>query len=192
MVRFRAMPHRVGLILFLFASTLIVFSADRGELVERRQRAAMTFHDGILLVHANSTLSISADGFRQDPTFYYFTGLANTPSALLAIDGRSGQAWLFLNPPVHSAALAQSMDPISVESLRPEVSPGPDAADRLGMYRVEDWSKLEQFMKERSSSTSILYYAPQRFALEELPPELAANKSAAPLWAADLSKNGLH
>jgi Xaa-Pro aminopeptidase len=188
MLRFRAMPRRLGLVLFLFISNLVAFGADRGELWERRQRAATMFRDGILLVHANSTLGITADGFRQDPSFYYFTGLADTPSALLAIDGRSGQAWLFLNQPVRSAALGESMDPISVKSLRPEVSPGQDAAERLGMYRVEDWSELEQFMKEKASSASTLYYVPQRFALEELPPDLAGEKAAAPLWAIDLWK----
>jgi hypothetical protein len=86
MLRFRAMPRRLGLVLFLFISNLVAFGADRGELWERRQRAATMFRDGILLVHANSTLGITADGFRQDPSFYYFTGLADTPSALLAID----------------------------------------------------------------------------------------------------------
>ena len=45
---------------------------------ERRQRAAAAFHDGILLFHASSELDLTADGFRQDPLFYYFTGLGNT------------------------------------------------------------------------------------------------------------------
>jgi len=43
----------------------------------------------------------AADGFRQDPFCYYFAGLANTVGAVLAIDGKSGESWLFLpsNPP---------------------------------------------------------------------------------------------
>jgi len=68
--------------------TLPLFAADKGELQQRRQRAAAGFRDGILLVHARSALDMTADGFRQDPVFYYFTGLENTPSALLAIDCR--------------------------------------------------------------------------------------------------------
>lgn len=188
MVRFWAMPRRVRVIVLLLLTNLIAFGADRDELMQRRQRAATIFHDGILLVHARSALDAAADGFRQDPVFYYFTGLANTPSALLAIDGQSGRSWLFLNQPLRSAALAQSMDPLSVKSLQPEVSPGPDAAERLGMYRVVDWSELEQFLREKGSSASPVYYVPQRFALEELPPGLVGQNAGAPLWAIDLAK----
>jgi hypothetical protein len=62
------MPFIVRVILVLIISNIFVFSATRSELVERRQRAATMFHDGILLVHARSTLDISADGFRQSFT----------------------------------------------------------------------------------------------------------------------------
>src|SRR5580704_783403 len=64
--------------------------------VERRQRAATALRDGILLLHAKSTLDFDADGFRQEPSFYYFTGLENTVGAVLAIDGKTGESWLFL------------------------------------------------------------------------------------------------
>ena len=47
----------------------------------------------------NSCRTTLPDGFRQDPAFYYFTGLANTVGAILAIDGRSRESWLFL--PTH-------------------------------------------------------------------------------------------
>jgi len=42
--------------------------------VERRQRAATALHDGILLLHAKSTLDFDADGFRQEP--FFITSLA--------------------------------------------------------------------------------------------------------------------
>jgi hypothetical protein len=58
----------------------------------------------------------------------------------------------FLNQPLDSSALAESMDPISVKSVRPEISPGPDAAKQLGVYRVEDWSELDRFMKDKAGS----------------------------------------
>ena len=48
----------------------------------RRQRALKEFHDGVLLLHASSMLDLTSDGFRQDPFFYYFTGLENTVGAL--------------------------------------------------------------------------------------------------------------
>jgi len=54
------------------------------------------------------------------------------------------------------------MDPLSAKSLQPEVTPGPEAAKRLGIEHVEDWSELEQFLAQQDSS-STLYYVPQRF-----------------------------
>src|SRR5215472_12756788 len=69
---------------------------------EGRQRAAAAFRDGIVLLHASSRLGLVGDGFRQDPYFYYFTGLENTVGAVLAIDGKSGESWLFLpSNPAH-------------------------------------------------------------------------------------------
>ena len=73
-------------ILFITSSCSATVENNAGR--ERRQRAATAFHDGILLLHANSELDSTSDGFRQDPFFYYFTGLGNTVSALLAIDGK--------------------------------------------------------------------------------------------------------
>ena len=54
---------------------------------ERRERAARAFPDGVVLLHASPDLPDWGDGFRQDPLFYYLTGLADTVSAILAIDG---------------------------------------------------------------------------------------------------------
>ena len=76
--------------------TLSAWAADTRELQERRQHAAAAFSDGILLLHARFVPDYTSDGFRQDPAFYYFTGLENTVGAILAIDGRSRQNWLFL------------------------------------------------------------------------------------------------
>lgn len=76
----------------VLTATLHVFVANSGELRERRHRAAAVFGDGILLVYARSALDSTGDGFRQAPAFYYFTGLENTQSALLVIDGTSRQA----------------------------------------------------------------------------------------------------
>src|SRR4029077_14735309 len=101
--------------------------------VERRQRAASALHDGILLLHASSTLDLASDGFRQDPFFYYFTELENTVGAVLASDARSGESWLFLpaNPPFLK------------RGLQPEAEPGAEAAKLLGIEHVVDWSEME-------------------------------------------------
>ena len=161
-------------ILALFLSAAVCVHGDeKGELQERRQRAAVAFHDGILLVHAKSALDAAGDGFRQDPAFYYFTGLENTSGALLAIDGRSGESWLFL----------ASHPPFS-KILPPEISASPEAAKQLGIEHVVDWSELESFLAQRASSPTTLYYRASLSDAEELPSNITSEKNhQAPLWA---------
>src|SRR5579863_4443103 len=91
---------RTNLLLGILLVTVSAFGADTSELQQRRQRAAAAFSNGILMLHARSVADYTSDGFRQDPAFFYFTGLENTVGAILAIDGRSSQSWLFL--PTHS------------------------------------------------------------------------------------------
>jgi len=140
---------------------------------ERRHRAAAAFHDGILLLHANSRLDSFADGFRQDPFFYYFTGLENTVGAVLAIDGKLNESWLFL----------PSEPPFSRIGLQPEVKPGPEAAQRLGMEHVVDWTQLQQYFVSHAGEAVPLYYAADPDAYPELPSNLFSPKSGgAPTW----------
>jgi Xaa-Pro aminopeptidase len=140
---------------------------------ERRQRAATEFRDGILLLHASTTLDVTADGFRQDPLFYYFTGLGNTVGAILAIDGRQGESWLFL----------PSKPPFLKSGLQPEVQPGVEAAKRLAIEHVVDWSELDRFFSARTGEAPSLYYADDLAKFEDLPPSLLSSKSpGAPTW----------
>jgi Xaa-Pro aminopeptidase len=140
---------------------------------ERRQRAGAAFHDGILLLHARSTLDLAVDGFRQDPYFYYFTGLADTAEAVLAIDGKLGESWLFL----------PSSPPFQKSGLQPEVEPGAEAAKRLGIEHVVDWAELEKFLVSRSAQPTPLYYPDDLSAFAELPANLLSAKSPeAPTW----------
>ena len=146
-------------LLFVYAN-----AADQHEFEARRQRAASAFSDGILLVHARSAVDDETDGFRQDSAFYYFTGLENTPGAILAIDGRSRTSWLFL--PTHS----------TYWRIRPpEISPGSGSVQTSGIQHVVDWSELERFLAAASSSRTKLYYVSQR-ALAELPPALTGQR----------------
>ena len=140
---------------------------------ERRQRAAAAFRDGILLFHASSELDLTADGFRQDPFFYYFTGLGNTVGAVLAIDGISGESWLFL----------PSKPPFLRIGLQPEVQPGPEATKRLGMEHVVDWSELGRFLASHTGEAQPLYYGEDLSTFAELPANLLSPKSPeAPTW----------
>ena len=127
-------------------------AADSSRWQQRRQRAAVAFSDGVLLVHAEVPGDLASDGFRQDPIFYYFTGLENTADAVLAIDGPSKESWLFLSPAVPS--------PFSFLGLKPEVLPGPETVKRLGVDHAVDWSELENFLAQRAASPTRLYVAP--------------------------------
>ena len=80
---------------------------------ERRQRAVAAFRDGILLFHASSELDLTADGFRQEPFFYYFTGLGNTVGAVLGREIRRKLAILALQTTVlENRSTAYSADEI--------------------------------------------------------------------------------
>jgi len=148
--------------------------AQSADFAERRQRAADEFHDGILILHASAELNPSADGFHQDPYFYYFTGLENTVGALLAIDGRSRESWLFL--PSHP--------PFLRSGLQPEVQPGPEAERRLALQHVADWSELKEFFASRIAEKNVsLYFASGSFHFAELPGNLLNTRSPeGPAW----------
>src|SRR3984957_2105890 len=157
---------------FLLASTF-VGATDNATISARRKRAGSAFHDGILIVHGVSRLDIVADGYRQDPYFYYFTGLENTVGALLAIDGKSGESWLFL--PDHP--------PYQKRGLQPEGLPGVDAAKRLGIDHVVDWSELDGLLSRHASPGARIYYAADVAEYPELPANLLSAKAPeAPLW----------
>lgn len=157
----------------LLLSSVLAFAADSSGLRERRQRAASAFHDGIVVLHASSELSINGDGFRQNPYFYYFTGLENTVGAILAIEGTSGDSWLFL----------PSSPPFAKSGLQPEVQPGSEAPKRLGIEHVVDWSELPKFLGSRAKSKTVLYYANDSQTFDELPADLLSPAAPkAPLW----------
>ncbi len=152
-------------------------AADTRELQQRRQRAAAAFSDGILLLHARFVPDYTSDGFRQDPGFYYFTGLANTVGAILAIDGRSREIWLFL--PTHAP----------LGSL--EGSSTSDAVKHTGIEHVSDWSELASFLQKYGSASTTLYYAAVAYSVPDLPPNIIGDTShpqSAPAWALALAQ----
>lgn len=161
------------MLLLLVAINAAFASAQNSVPAERRQRAAAALHDGILLLHASSSMDLSTDGFRQDPYFFYFTGLENTVGAILAVDGIKGGSWLFLpsNPPYRKAGLS------------PEIQPGSEAEKQHGLEHVVDWSELEAFLRSHSSAAEPLYYVEDFPKFADLPPQLLGSKSPeAPIW----------
>lgn len=165
---------RTSLCLAVFLVAVSALAADTSEFQDRRQRAATAFGDGILLLHAKSSAEGSADGFRQDAAFYYFTGLENTVGAILAIDGRSQESWLFLpsRPPLGSL----------------EGSPGSDAVKQAGIEHVVDWSELTSFLGKKGIAPTTLYYAAVGRSVPDLPPDITGDPPNAPLWGIAIAK----
>ena len=163
-----------GLVLAIVSIGFACWATSENTVVrERRQRAGRCVPRRDSLASRQFQLDLTADGFRQDPFFYYFTGLGNTVGAVLAIDGRSGESWLFLpsNPPFYRIG------------LQPEVQPGPEAAKRLGMEHVVDWSELEGFLASHAGQASPLYYGDELSRVAELSANLLSPKSPrAPIW----------
>src|SRR5260370_13964621 len=161
------------LIVSILVVAPLVGAIDDATMGARRKRAASAFHDGILIVHALSRLDIAADGYREEPYFYYLSGLENTVGSLLAIGGKSAESWLFL--PDHP--------PFQKGGLQPEVLPGADAAKRLSIHHVMDWSELDRFLSREAESAPRIYYADDASGYSELPANmLSAKAPKAPLW----------
>jgi Xaa-Pro aminopeptidase len=172
-VAYSPMQKRLWLFLFVITAVACAVATDVATLRERRQHAATAFHDGILLVHALSRLDITADGYRQDPYFYYLTGLENSIGSILAIEGKSGESWLFL----------PSQPPFTKSGLKPQVRPGSEAAKQWGIDQVVDWSELESFLAARARSPLPIYYANDISGFDEVPANLLSPKNPkAPLW----------
>src|SRR5207302_1741238 len=100
------------------------------EFQHRRERAMKLFPDGILLLHANSAVSLDAHGFQQNPAFYYLTGLPDAVSAILAIDGVKHETWLFV--PGEQGPLWPPK--------RALIAPGPATAAQLKIDHVVSWN----------------------------------------------------
>lgn len=137
-------------LLSVFVFVLPSSSADSRECKERRQRASKAFSDGILLLHSKTTTNDADDGYREEPAFYYLTGLENSPSAILAVDGKSGDSWLFLNA-----------------KRSAEVQPGAEAERMLDMQHVVDWGELDSFLTRQVAAGAVIYFEPGPAMLPE-------------------------
>jgi len=72
----------------------------KSEYLDRQARIFDALADGILILHARSApKTMEQWGFIQDPSFLYFTGLAELPGAILVLDGTHREAHLFVPPP---------------------------------------------------------------------------------------------
>jgi Xaa-Pro aminopeptidase len=169
------MPRRTFhfcLMCFLLSSScaFAAFVPDRTELQNRRHRAATKVHDGILLVRSTSQIDAYEGGLHQAPEFYYLVGLENVLGAFLAVDGGSGESWLFLP----STSVAPGV----------EFVPGPEAQKQLGIDHVVGISALRKFLTEHAVTPQKLYYTVPFLSLPDMPENIVGALNAkAPLWA---------
>jgi Xaa-Pro aminopeptidase len=166
-------------------------SADRGiveaappvpleEYRERRRRMLETLPDGLLLLHARSVeKTMEQWGFVQDPTFLYFTGLAESPGTILVLDGPAGEAHLFLAPAPRSFGM-------TVEGATPP--PGDETAAALGVDWARPWSDFVPWVRRRMSEGVRTLYVDQSRQAEVtgVPDGMTPVSGDRTLWAASL------
>lgn len=152
--------------LAVLLSAVPAHAAGAAELRERRARAAQAFSDGVLLLHSRALTDFVSDGYREEAAFYYLTGLENSPQAILAIEGKTGQCWLFV--------------PQKDARRTAEVEPGKPAEEKLGIDHVVEWGELEGFLEREIAQGAKLYYKPD---VPVLPQNLTPAKDIrAPAW----------
>lgn len=144
---------------FIFSSSWFIVDLHAqfpsSEFVARRAELLASIDDGIVLLKANSSeKEMEQPGWIQTPSFYYFTGLANLPSAILALDGLADEAHLFVPPAPISFG-------VPVESLR--LAQGDETAGRLGLNTVQEWSAFKKYVDGRlQDGDSVLYVEKSR------------------------------
>ena len=134
-------PHILLLGVALLNTPVSAQDIPTAEYEERRARLMGTLSDGIVLLHARSGAKAEDQPtFRQDATFFYFTGLANHPDAVLALDGPRWEAHLFVSPPPLSFGQ-------SVQNLVLPISS--QSAEEHGFTSVRSWDGLADYVRSR-------------------------------------------
>ena len=111
----------------------------------RRDRAMVAASDALVLVRSRSSvMAENEDGFRQNPTFYYLTGLENAIGCVLVMDARRHESWLFVPSPGQLNGFGRYMHP-----PYGYVEPGPASAERLGLDHVVRWDEFAAFIDRR-------------------------------------------
>ena len=150
-------------LLFILAFAVPGWSADPGECKERRERTSKAFSNGILLLHSKTTTNDPDDGYREAPAFYYLTGLENSPSTILAVEGESGDSWLFLDT-----------------KRSGHIRPGAESERKLDIPHIADWMELSSFLTRRIATGAVIYYESGPAMLPEV--LSAAEDSRMPAW----------
>ena len=130
---------------FVFAGSPIFgqTNIETPEFQARRKAALEKVPDGIVLLRSSSGLKHwDESGFHQDPSFYYFTGLANAHGAILALDGAKKESWLFVMPRIPAFTDLKGFDAVFIDA-------GPQTEKELGIDHVVAWDQFATFIESR-------------------------------------------
>jgi Xaa-Pro aminopeptidase len=157
----------------------------------RREKAMALAPDGIILLHSESAPKAwSESGFQQDPNFFYLTGLENLHGAILALDGRTKESWLFVNVP----SLKDQQRYADLQDWDAAyLVPGHQLEQSLGIDHIIAWEQFAGFIEERRRTNPklVLYLddgGPSKMQPSvSNPPEFAAIENPYLLWSAAIS-----
>ena len=157
-------------------------SPSTATLVARRKAAMQSLPDAIILFRSRATeMPENADGLRHSANFYYFTGLTNLLGAVVALDARRNESWLFVpEPGTLTGGFARLF-----HAPYGYIAVGAPTAASLGINHVVPWTELETFLAKRLAEDSTLVLrGPFRVdtSMAYFPPAVAAGQSEAQMW----------
>lgn len=181
----------VGILILLLAlDTCRAAAQDRSQLAPttatlraRRDRVMQAAPDALVLLRSRSTvMAENEDGFRQNAQFYYLTGLENVIGALLVLDSRRHESWLFVP--------ASGQLPRVGSLLRVPygyVDSGQASAERLGLDHVVVWNDFAPFVDRRlAEDPSLVIRGPFSEEKTTATPAVLIGQNAVGLWESAL------
>jgi Xaa-Pro aminopeptidase len=158
------------------------------EFQARRQSVMNGAPDGIVLLHSFSApKSWSESGFRQEPNFFYLTGLENLHDAILAVDGMKKETWLFVMTPTERQksrfAPLNGWDSVYL-------APDHLTEQALAIDHIAAWDGFCDFIEARlKANPKVVLYLDQSgqgkmVADTSNPPDLAPIENPYLLWSA--------
>ncbi len=153
----------------------------------RRAAAMRAAPDAIILLRSVPTrMSLYSDGFHQSATFFYLTGLPNVIGAVLALDARRNESWLFVPAVGELSGFARYFNPPYGYIAR-----GEETARALGLEHVAPWTELDAFLAQRLAEDSTLLvrgpFRTESVTGPSLPSYIAAGQNEAMMWQRELS-----
>ncbi len=149
----------------------------------RRDRAMQAAADAIILIRSRSSvMALNEVAFRQDPTFYYLTGLANAVGALLVLDARRHESWLFVPEPGQLPGFGSLL-----HAPYGYVEPGSASADRLALDHIASWNDFASFVDRRlAEDPTLVIRGPFRNDPADAAPARLIGWDEAGLWESAL------